>query len=206
MFWIALAAQLSMPVDSHGGIWNLFSFDDVPLELVPNGEARGVGVRVTVDPTGIIRSCQAEFSSGIPKLDAYTCGIVLRRAHFRPATGLGGQPAYGVVRTEIMWSVNASSPKNAGDLELTVPRLPKGVKNPAFAYVMFMVDEVGHPSACRDEEPPPPSHEKVTNELLQTACDQLTKSYVAIPAKDDAGRPVSSVQDAVVRFSTEPRR
>jgi hypothetical protein len=206
MFWIALAAQISMPVMDQASIWTLLSVDDVPLDIVPDGESRRVNVRVAVKPDGNIQNCRTEFSSGIPKLDAYTCAIILRRARFHPAIGLDGLPAYGVIRTAVTWAVNDTSRDWPADLELTVMKLPEGIKNSAFVNLMFAVDEAGRSSSCAVEEPRPPVHRKLTNELIQVACGQLLKNYVAIPATDIAGKAVRSVQDATVRFSTERRR
>jgi TonB family protein len=206
MFWIALAAQMRVPVPGVAGISSLFSADDVPIDLVPDGEVRRVGVRVTVKPDGKLDDCRADSSSGIPKLDAYTCAIILRRARFDPAIGPDGQPTYGVIRTTVTWAVNASGgPGWADDLELTVSRLPTGVETPMFGSLMFAVDQAGHPSACAEEEPRRPSMQKLPAVLVNIACDQLLKSYVAIPARDITGRPVPSVQNATVEFSTDPR-
>jgi hypothetical protein len=206
MFWIALAAHINMPFMDQASIWTLFSADDVPLDVVPDGESRRVNVRVVVKPDGAIQNCGAEFSSGIPKLDAYTCAIILRRARFHPAIGLDGLPAYGVIRTAVTWAVNDAPSKWPTDLDLTVTALPKGIKNPAFVSLMFAVDETGRPSSCAAEEPRPPAHRKLTDELIQVACDQLLNNYVAIPARDIAGKTVRSVQDANVRFSTDRQR
>ena len=206
MFWLALAAQLSMPNMDQGPVWTLFSSDDLPMDIVTDGESRSVNVRLEVKPDGAIQNCRAELSSGITKLDAYTCAIILRRARFHPATGLDGLPAYGVVRTTVTWAVNATPLNLSADLELTVTGLPKGVKDPAFVNLMFAVDEAGRPSSCAMEVPRAPTHQKLTSELIQVACSQLLKNYVAIPATDIAGRTVRSVQDATVRISTDRPR
>jgi hypothetical protein len=201
MFWIALAAQISMPIIQGGGIWTLFSGDDVPLSIMREQDVRVVGVRLTVDPTGKLQACSAEFTSGLTKLDEYTCEIIRRRARFQPARGPDGQSAYGIIRTPITWTVNADSPRSPADLELTVSRLPKGIKSPAVARLMFAVDERGHPSSCQQEEPPAPAVPALPPELVKIACAELLQSYVAIPAGDASGRPVASVQDARINFS-----
>jgi hypothetical protein len=199
----SVAAQLSIPVLDRGRLWDLFSPDDVPVELVGEGYGRRVDVRVTVGPDGKVRNCQAEFSSEVPKLDAYTCELIIRRAHFRPALWIDGRPAYGVIRTGISWSVDAGMPPVPGDLQVTLAQRPKHMKSPTFANLMFAVDQSGRPSSCVEEEPKGGRRDELSPELLKVACDQLLKSYVAIPAMDDAGRPVRSVQNAVVRLSVE---
>jgi hypothetical protein len=201
MLWIALAAQISMPVIPGGGIWTLFSGDDFPSSIMRQQDTAIVGVRLTIDPVGKLQACSAEFTSVLANLDAYTCDIIRRRAQFQPARGPDGQSAYGIIRTPITWTVNADSPRSPADLELTVSRLPKGIKSPAVARLMFAVDERGHPSSCQQEEPPAPAVPALPPELVKIACAELLQSYVAIPARDASGRPVASVQDARVNFS-----
>jgi hypothetical protein len=64
---------------------------------------------------------------------------------------------------------------------------------------MFGVDEQGHQSACRTEETP--GKPKPNSQLVLLACDQLQRNYKAIPAKDEAGRTVPSVQNGIVAFT-----
>jgi TonB family protein len=204
MLLIALAAQMSMPVGQPRGVWDLFSADDVPLDLVPEGEIKRVGVRVTVTPDGKVENCRAESSSGISKLDAYTCSIIERRARFHAAIGGNGQPTYGVIRTIVTWAVDASGgAMPPADLELTVSRLPSGVNGKTSGSLMFLVDAAGHPSFCMEEKPTEPLASKLPPVLVNIACNQLVKSYVAVPARDLSGRAVSSIQNATVTFLTQ---
>jgi hypothetical protein len=205
MFRIALAAAVSAaPPDKD--VRSLFSYEDVPLELIHDGEWRRVGVRVTVEPTGKIQSCRTEFSSGVPKLDIYTCAIIDRRARFSPQVTPDGQPVFSVVRANVTYRVDASAPPESGDLELTVSKLPDGVRDPAFVMMRLLVDESGHPTSCIGENSNVRHSAESPPQLLQVACDQLLKSYTAIPARDASGRPVRSMQDALVRFSLGQRQ
>lgn len=203
MLWIFLAAHLSAISGDPDKLQSLFTADDVAVDLVGDGNVRRVGVRVTVDPTGVPRNCTAEFSSGVRKLDEYTCLIIMRRARFQPTLGPNGEPQFRVFRTEITWAVNASGGDAGADLDLTVTHLPTGLSDPTSVRLQFQVDEAGHPSDCRAEDGP--AGDKSSADLLAIACDQLLRSYVATPATDAAGKPVRSLQDAVVRFSTKPR-
>jgi hypothetical protein len=67
---------------------------------------------------------------------------------------------------------------------------------------MFAVDAGGLTSSCTAE----PTEAKYINNdsaLVSIACEQMTKSYSPTPATDSAGKPISSVQDALVRFSLQ---
>jgi hypothetical protein len=90
-------------------------------------------------------------------------------------------------------------------LELTVSRLPEGVKSPARVPVMFAVDEAGHPGSCTGESRPWKSAADKAPELLKIACDAIGKSYAPSPAVDATGKPARSIQNAVVQFIIERR-
>jgi hypothetical protein len=205
MLWLALAAQLTAPIPENLGTW--FRFDDVPQYLL--GRDSGfwqVGIRVNVAPDGRILSCDTEASSGIRPLDKLTCNIVLRRARFHPARWSDGSAAVGVYRTSIQWAVGNSpwdtSKAINADLDLFVSGLPRGITSPTLVRIMFAVDAGGLTSSCTAE----PTEAKYINNdsaLVSIACGQMTKSYKASPATDSAGKPISSVQDALVRFSLQ---
>lgn len=203
MWWIALAAQLSMPLTERGNVLDLFSNEDVPINLIPNGEARRVNIRVTVGPDGRLRRCDIEGSSEIERLDALTCDLVRKRARFHPATWSDSSPAYAVIRKSVVWSVNARFLTAPGDLDLTVEQLPKGLKSPIALTVMFETDVIGRLGACVEETRTFHPYTKKFPELVKVACQQLSEGYVATPARDDSGKAVKSIQDAVVRFSTD---
>ena len=205
MFWIAFAAQVST-VRPDRDVRSLFSYEDVRLDLVPDGEWKRVGVRVTVDPMGKVQTCQAEYPSGNRQLDAYTCELIRQRARFRPPVAPDGQPIYRVVRTNIIWRVDADAPPDPGDIDLTISQLPNGVRNPAFVMITLLIDENGHPMSCLGEEPYSVHASKSPPQLKEAACTELLRSYAAIPAIDQSGRRVRSVQDALVRFSLDNRR
>jgi hypothetical protein len=209
MFWIALAAaaQISTPVPQNLRHW--FSNEDVPVFLLQqNSGFWTVGIRIDVASDGKVRSCGIETSGGIPDLDALTCQIVRQRAKFRSAHWIDGSPTLGVYRTSVNWAVSVvptdwtevSNPV----LDLSVDHLPSGAKSPTLVRVMFAVDPLSGISSCAAE--PGDNFERAENiiALVPIACQELIKSYRPVPPKDRDGRSVSSVQDAVVRFSAGP--
>src|SRR4051812_10998109 len=105
MFWIALAAQMSLPValGPYGDVRRVFYPDDMPKYIELAGESRIIRTRTTVRSDGVIQGCIVEERSGDPKLDAYTCSLILGRAKFRPATWIDGSPVFGVVRVPVVW-------------------------------------------------------------------------------------------------------
>lgn len=208
MLWIVAAAQVTAPLPLQVHSW--FSANDVPEYLLAHSDdgVWMVPVRLTVAPDGNIRSCQPEASSKIAALDAHTCSIVLHRAHFRPAL-VDGVPTFGVYRTTVKyfisqrpWDISKSS---YPDVDLTVKSLPAGLKSPTLVRVMFAVDANGTKTSCAADGSD--GMEKVDNHpaLIPVACDQVMSGYQAIPAME-AGKPISSVQNAIVRFSTSASR
>jgi hypothetical protein len=196
MFWLAFAAQLSAPTPINLPRW--FQQADVPIEELRADEMKLVQFRVTVTPQGKLQDCQVEVSSGNPKIDRLTCGLVKRRAGLRAATGIDGQPAYGVYRAFITWWMGLSertpSPVTTRDMEVLVANLPRGIQSPAPVKLMFAVDTGGHPSSCTGER------QADHPALVKIGCDQLVKNFTAVPARTTVGIPVPSVQNAIVLF------
>jgi len=105
-----------------------------------------------------------------------------------------------------MWAVadapwDTSKAINA-DVDVTVERLPAGVQSPTFVKVAFAVEAGGGKSSCAPDGTKDIHRIENHPALIPIACDQIMKSYRATPAADTAGRPVTSVQNALVRFST----
>jgi hypothetical protein len=209
MYWIALAAaaQLSAPVPKNLRSW--FSYEDVPSFLIEQGHGFWeVSIRVDVAPDGKIRGCTILSTSSDARLDGLTCEIVRRRARFEPAH-YDGSAAFGAYRTSVSWAV-AERPTNfptasSADLDLVVEGLPAHIKSPSSVRVMFAVDAKGALSSCSAE--PGEALERAVNDpaLVPVACQQIAETYAAVPATDATGRPTLSVQDALVRFSTDKK-
>ena len=66
---------------------------------------------------------------------------------------------------------------------------------------VFAVDAEGRMSGCTAEAAEGFGRAINDPSLVPIACDQVMKNYRAIPAKDATGQSISSVQDALVRFS-----
>jgi hypothetical protein len=167
-----------------------------------------VYTRTTVRPDGTVQGCVAEITSTDPKLDAHTCGIILRRAKFRPATWIDGTRAYGVIRVPVAWLVTDDPPsreealrRSIPDIDLLVDRLPKGARSIESVSLELATDEKGHPVTCA-EVPPTDKIDAKRHfpRLLAIACQQAMTNLTLRPAVDDSGKPVRSVQGASVYF------
>lgn len=196
MILIALAAQLSAPVPTNLERW--FSHNDVPIGELEFDKPKIVPFRAVVAPNGKLQDCQILFSSGSAAVDRLTCKLVKQRARFKPAIGLDGKPAYGAYRSAATWVITEGSRPDStpvfSDIELTINRLPGGVRSPAPVRVMFAVDRQGHASSCAGEGP------EYDAALVKIACAELTKGFTPLPVKTVSGTVVDSVQDATVIF------
>lgn len=209
MLWVALAAQLSAPVPTNFRSW--FSPDDFPQHVRAEGVTRVVFTRTTVRPDGSAQDCAPEASSGDAQVDAYTCGLILKRGKFQPATWIDGSAAFGIFRTPVTWagspSDNGSEEWNSSDAEVSVNRLPQGIHSPVWVRIQIAVDGNGKPEACgvAPNYPgfPPPPRENTNPQLLSMACEQTMKSFTAVPAKDSSGKAVASVQTMAVEFKID---
>jgi hypothetical protein len=201
MIWIALAAQISAPVLSNPAA--IFSTGDTPAYIEQKGVVRDVVTRTTIRPDSTVEGCSAERSSGDAKLDEYTCGLILKRLKIKAASKwLDGTPTYGVIRLPVVWMASSSTHiPPAEDLDIALNKLPNGVHSPATTHLILGVDEAGRVVTCEGALPRWPGEREGNPILVQLGCEQLTRTYTAIPARDDKGSPVRSVQDALVSFS-----
>jgi hypothetical protein len=215
MFWIALAAQLSLPVPlglRFPDVRSVFSTDDMPTYVQVEGITRLISTRTTIRPDGTVQDCTSDRGSGDEKLAAFTCSIIVKRAkYFQPAKWVDGSPAYAIIRVPIVWAIGFA-PTEAelrkaypADLDIFVSRLPKGVKREASVSLMIAVDEAGRIVSCGEASPVfKDDHRKAYPELVPIACRQAMSQIKTAPAKDVSGKPVRSVQTVSVSFSTGP--
>ena len=206
MFSIILVAAAHLSAPQGVDVRYLVTVDDLPIEYLPVVSDRSVGIRLTVRPDGQVQSCEVEYESGVEQVDRYTCKLAKRRARFTAASADAGTPSYAVYRTTVRWVTTgfaeAGPAPNVADLTLTVNQLPVGKKSPLYLNVAFEVDQSGHASSCAIMSQPKPltSDEQ---DLVKVACDQIVATYRPIPAKNEQGQPVASVQNALVGFVTK---
>jgi len=204
---LAAAAQLSAfyTVDPR----MVFSADDMPAYVQIAGVNRFIVTRTIVGSDGTAKDCVIEGSSGDPKLEALTCAIILKRAKFLPPKWIDGSSAYGVVRTPVTWAIGGPpSPSDfrkayPADIELQVNKLPAGAPSLTAVQLLIAVDENGKVVGCSEAPKPPFDHLKHYPELVPIACDQMLRTFAAMPPKDVAGRAMRSIQTASVAFTTE---
>lgn len=207
MLWLALAALFSLPVpaDKHApDIRAVFTTDDIPANLEVSGI---VYTRTTVGPDGKTQGCAAEVSSGDKWLDAYTCGVIVRRVRFLPARWTDGSPVYGVIRAPVSWTVGASddakhAPPPAPDLEISVNRLPEGADRIVAVELEVAADDNGQPVGCALFPPLKDYPQPQYPELVPLACQQVMNTYTLTPPLDALGKPARSIQTVSVLFKT----
>jgi hypothetical protein len=122
----------------------------------------------------------------------------MQRARFKPAKWADGSAAYAIYRSTVLWAdQTAFRYSTPVDVEITVSRMPKGVRAPMKLTVNFVVDANGTRSSCEAPE----SHSNPT--LVSVACQQILANYPAIAAKNQTGATVRSIQNATVSFVTK---
>ena len=195
MFWVLIAAQISPPQ----GVGGVIRAADAPLHLLREDRAQSVRFAITVTPDGKIQSCDVEVSSGNSKLDSYTCKLVSQRAKFGPAVSFDGRATYGVHRQTVTWSLSRPSGSflRPAELYLTVRTLPSGLKAPVYVDVKFEHDLTRGISNCQATDA------STSAAVADIACVQLLRDYKAKPARTAEGKPVSSVQTAVVMLEQD---
>jgi TonB family protein len=212
MIWI-LAAQLGLPLAlgvPYSDVRSVFSAEDYPAYLQQAGQSGTVYTRTTVRPDASIQSCTVERSSGDPNLDAYTCGIIVKRAKFVPAKWTDGLPAYGVIRVPVSWVISSGPLSEeemlratVPDLELSVNHLPKGARSIAAVNLEIAADENGRPVTCVEWAPPKNARGRHFPELVPIACQQVMAGLTVTPPVDASAKSVRSVQSVSVHFKID---
>lgn len=172
-----------------------FDLNDYPTKAFEREWQGTTNFDVIVDPDGRSADCKIEKSSGHEILDRSACWVAMKRARFTPAIGADGERAFGVYRSQVVWS----RPDRTGvqrdlgpDLEVSVNQLPAGA-GPAVKLAYF-VDAAGNPSACT----PLPDSAHQPKQLIDLACQALFQQLPreAVTAN---GTTVAAVKTAAVK-------
>lgn len=210
MLLLMLAAQIGAApaVDDHlSDVRRLFVAEDVPTYLMQSGEVfRTVYTRTTVRDDGSFENCAVEISSGDKKLDLYTCALIAKRAKLHPVKWIDGSPVYSVLRFPVSWIVTEgprpTEERMHGenpDLELSVNQLPKGARKIVAILLEVRADETGKILSCGELPPARTYPQRHYPELIPVVCSEATKTLVLRPPLDRSGKPMRSVQTAVVQ-------
>ena len=174
-----------------------FDLNDYPTKAFEREWQGTTNFDVIVDPTGRSTDCKIAKSSGHEMLDRQACWVALKRARFTPAIGSNGERAFGVYRSQVVWS----RPDRAGlqrdlgpDLEISVSQLPAGTREPAAIKMAYFVDVQGSPSACT----PLPDSAKQPGPLIDLACQALFAKLTRDPVTTK-GSTVAAVKTAAVK-------
>lgn len=174
-----------------------FDLNDYPTKAFEREWQGTTNFDVIVGPDGRSTDCRIVKSSGYDVLDRQTCWVAMKRARFTPAIGADGRRAFGVYRSQVVWS----RPDRAGlqrdlgpDLEVSVNQLPAGTTGPAAVKLAYFVDATGNPSACTAL----PDSAKQPRQLIDLACQALFQQlpHETVTAN---GAAVAAVKTAAVK-------
>lgn len=175
-----------------------FDLNDYPTKAFEREWQGTTNFDVIVDPQGRSTDCRIAKSSGHEILDRSACWVAMKRARFNPAIGADGQRAFGVYRTQVVWS----RPDRTGvqrdlgpDLEVSVNQLPPGT--PAAVKVAYFVDTAGNPSACTALS----DSAKQPKQLIDLACQALFQ-HLPHEALTANGATVAAVRTAAVKVTS----
>jgi len=79
--------------------------EDYPDAALRAEEQGSVTVKLAIDRSGEVASCDVVRSSGSATLDSATCRTVRRRARYQPAVDGAGQPIAAVDNHTVRWSL-----------------------------------------------------------------------------------------------------
>lgn len=195
--------QPPQPVNYTG--WPMLSGLPSETAFEGGGWARTIRTGLTVRQNGSVQSCEVEKGTGHKALDSFVCAMFEQRARFRPAVWIDGSPSYGVFRFTftIYRDDRRSSRPGPVDLDVRIDRKTYAGQLPAFVHVAFSVDRNGRTGDCISEAPNESETPANPPSLVPLACEAVIHRYVPTVAKDQSGKPVRSVQNAVVRIRAD---
>ena len=194
----AAAGLYTAPVPVHKDTW-ISPALDFPVRGVKADALNVVVVELTVNPYGGMSDCQGRATHGNPNMAGYVCDVLKNRTTFKPARDPAGKRMWGVYRQTFVWWLadKAMPPENydrPANFQLEFDRLPPGVKDGAAGEIQFVIDTAGNGSSCS------PTEANSDPAFMQMVCERLSTRLHFPPAKDRAGRPVPSVQNAWIRL------
>lgn len=174
-----------------------FNLNDYPTKAFEREWQGTTNFDVIIDTQGRSVDCKITKSSGHEILDRQACWVAIKRARFTPAIGTNGERAFGVYRSQVVWS----RPDRAGvqrdlgpDLEISVNQLPPGAIGQTAVKLAYFVDSQGKPSACT----PLPDSAKQPKQLVDLACQALFQQFPH-EAVSLHGNNVPAVKTAAVK-------
>jgi hypothetical protein len=204
MLLLVIASQLAaaFPIDAEK--W--FSPNDYPSELSDSLETVFQPVTQTlVDPDGKIIGCRVETASPSPKMDALACAIILKRGRFEPARWMDGTAVPGVYRWPVTFMIFGDSYDRFSDIELQVGHLPEK-KKAEFVTVAFSSDPNGRIDECVVARPVRSQEKPANPQLVAIACKAVQADWKPFTVLGKDGKPSRSVQNAIVKFTTQKFR
>lgn len=177
-----------------------FEFRDYPMKAFEE-KAEGVTqFELLVAPDGRIAGCTVTVSSGNEYLDRTTCFLTTKRVKFSPARGPDGQPAWGTYRSQALWALpeRQIAARPGADLEVSLNKLPEGVKEPPAVKLAYAVDQRGNPSSCTLM----PSSLPQPKVLVELGCKELLESQKGKPVIGPTGLPLPAVKTGSVLFKS----
>lgn len=178
-----------------------FNFaEDYPMKAFENRWEGVTAFELLIAPDGQVSRCTVTKSSGHELFDARTCLIAQKRARFNPARASGGQPVWGVYRSEAVWALPEHKVNGTAgpDLEINLNKLPAGTTEPAAVKVAFAVDPQGKTSECTVM----PTSLRQPQVLVEIGCKELLNRESGKPVIGPSGQPVSAVKSGAVRFKS----
>ncbi|MBA2466065.1 MAG: hypothetical protein H0V46_00470, partial [Sphingomonas sp.] len=88
------------------------------------------------------------------------------------------------------------------DMDVTVERLPPGLKSPTLVRVAFSVGADGRAS-CAAAQTKDASGAENHPALVKIACAQIEWGFRATASKDATGKSIPSIRTALFQFSTD---
>jgi hypothetical protein len=189
------AATPTPPKAIHPERW-ITDSDYPSFEVEPGGGL--VRFALSIDATGKPYRCEVTLHSLLAKLDGKACDLMMKRAHFTPATDDAGAPVPARWARQVDWLGKGDGGGRAtADYELAVNGLPGGA-GVAFVDVMQIVAPDGRVERCDVAVP------SRIAALDGQACAVAARYLPATAMADAAGQPTRALLLRKILFRVAP--
>lgn len=115
---------------------------------------------------------------------------------------MDGTPVPGVYRWPVSFMIFGDSYDRFSDIELQVGHLPENKKS-EFVTVAFSSDSNGRIDDCVGARPVRQQEKSPNPQLVSIACKEVQAEWKPFVVMGKDGKPSRSVQNAIVKFTTE---
>ena len=196
----AAEARVQSPIPVHNSDW--IRAEDYPPVALRTNEQGVIAYQLLISKSGQPLGCAIISPSKWSDLNQIVCPIILRRAHFKPASDRDGSPIYSTYVDRVDFSIPGGSyraMKPRFDLQVSVNQLPAKLNGSPVVDAAVIVNSSGKIEVCQSQPSP------ASAELGNVACQQIAAGWSPHAILDEKGSPVRALVTMSVMFTDDSK-